>query len=102
MCNDGENKRTIVKGSNFNVKAFHHLKHGDFSAIDEKGVESVLEEGNIWLSVSSRTTCMKAFEVCTSLRIPRHDFKVSNGWAVRFVHPDGLVLRCRVSAKASH
>jgi hypothetical protein len=44
MCNDGEHKRTIVKGRSFNLKAFHHPKRGDFSAIDEKGVESVLEK----------------------------------------------------------
>jgi hypothetical protein len=37
---------------------------------------------------------MRALEIATSLKIPRQDFKASNGWAVRFMCHKGLAL-CR-------
>jgi hypothetical protein len=40
---------------------------------------------------------MKALEIATSLKIPRQDFKASNGWAVRFMRRKGIALRWRTT-----
>jgi hypothetical protein len=40
---------------------------------------------------------MKALEIATSLKIPRQDFKASNGWAVRFMRHKGLAHHQRTT-----
>jgi hypothetical protein len=40
---------------------------------------------------------MKALEIATSLKIPWQDFKVRNGWAIRFMCRKGLTLHWRTT-----
>jgi hypothetical protein len=79
----------LLKGTNSTRKAFH--------AVDEKVLEFLLEKCKNGLPVTIETIRMKAFEIVTSLKIPRQDFKASNGWAVRFMHRKGLALRRRTT-----
>jgi hypothetical protein len=58
---------------------------------------NLLEKCNNGLPVTRETIQMKALEITTSLKIPRQDFKASNGWAVRFMHRKGLALRWRTT-----
>jgi hypothetical protein len=57
----------------------------------------VLEKRKNGLPVTRETIRMKALEIATSLKIPRQDFKASNGWAARFMRRKGLALRRRTT-----
>jgi hypothetical protein len=57
----------------------------------------VLEKRKNGLPITRETIRMKALEIATSLKIPRQDFKASNGWAIRFMHRKGLALRRRTT-----
>jgi hypothetical protein len=57
----------------------------------------VLEKCKNGLPVNRETIRMKAPEIATSLKIPRQDFKASNGWAERFMRRKGLALRRRTT-----
>jgi hypothetical protein len=57
----------------------------------------VLEKHKNGLLVTRETIRMKALEIATSLKIPRQDFKASNGWAARFMRRKGLALYQRTT-----
>jgi transposase-like protein len=90
-------QKELLKGANSIRKAFHGPKHGNFNAVDEKVVLFVLEKRKNGLPVTRETIGMKSLEIATSLKIPRQDFKASNGWAVRFMRRKGLALRQRTT-----
>jgi hypothetical protein len=90
-------QKELLKGANSARKPFRGPKHGNFNAVDEKVLESVLEKRKNGLPVTRETIRMKALEIATHLKIPRQDFKASNGWAVRFMRRKGLALRRRTT-----
>jgi hypothetical protein len=57
----------------------------------------VLEKRKNGLPVTRETIRMKTLEIATSLKIPRQDFKASNGWAGRFMRCKGLALHRRTT-----
>jgi transposase-like protein len=79
-------QKELLKGANSTLKAFRGPKHGHFNAVEEKVLEFVLEKHKNGLPITRETIRIKALEITTSLKIPRQDFKASNGWAVRFMH----------------
>jgi transposase-like protein len=90
-------QKELLKGANSTRKAFCGPNHGNFNAIDEKVLESVLEKRKNGLPVTREIIRMKALEIAASLKIPRQDFKASNGWAVIFMRRKGLALRWRTT-----
>jgi hypothetical protein len=97
MYDAGENKKDLLKGTNSTRKAFRGPKHGNFNAVEEKVLEFVVEKCKNGLPITRVTIRMKALEIATSLKIPRQDFKASNGWAVRFMRCKGLALCWRTT-----
>jgi hypothetical protein len=87
-------QKALLKGANSARKAFRGPKHGNFNAVDEKVLEFVLEKCKNGLPVTREAIRMKALEIARFLKIPRQDFKASNGWAVRFMRRKVLAL-CR-------
>jgi hypothetical protein len=59
----------------------------------------VLEKHKNGLPVTRETIQMKALEIAASLKIPRQDFKASNGWALRFTRRKELALRGTLAKK---
>jgi hypothetical protein len=57
----------------------------------------VLEKRKNSLPITREAIQMKALAIATSLKIPRQDFKASNGWAARFMSCKGLALRWRTT-----
>jgi hypothetical protein len=52
---------------------------------------------NVKMAWYQRNTTNEGIETATSLKIPRQDFKASNGWAVRFMSCKGLALCWRTT-----
>jgi hypothetical protein len=90
-------QKELLKGANSTRKAFCGPKHGNFNAADKKVLRIVLEKRKNGFPVTGETIRMKALEIATSLKIPRQDFKASNGWAVTFMRHKGLALHRRTT-----
>ena len=80
-------RKTICKGENSTWNALHVLKQ-----VISVPLKKVVEFALIIVCKNDFPIQMKALEVPTFLKIPLHDFKPNNGWALKFLCLEGLVL----------
>jgi hypothetical protein len=102
MYDAGKNKKNYYKEQ---IQPEKHFVGPEWEfQFDEKVLEFGLEKRKNVLPVARETIRMKAMETVTSLKIPRQDFKASNGWVVRFMRRKGLGSSSEnyISEKASH
>jgi len=89
--------KTVISGCEASRKKFSGPKKGRFPEIDDAVFTFFQERRKTGLFLSYDLLREEAIKKTRSLNIPRSPFKVSKGWAIRFMRRMGLALRRRTT-----